>query len=131
MTTSSLRLGFANPLLLGAVLGLGLSGSVGVGAVWLRHQISVTANENKVLEAHIADLERQSEQLDTEIAEQEDAQVLLARQEQWKLGMVAPSAERVHHFTQDPLRHLSEKHGESIGVPPPSLAPGLGLALEH
>lgn len=100
--------GFVNPLLLCTLVGLGASGGVGVGAVWLQHQISISANENKALETRITALERESEQLTTEIAEETDQAVLLQRSERWHLGLAAPAQDRVQIITgnavQDFLR---------------------------
>jgi len=41
---------FVNQLLIYTLVMIGFSGSVGMGAVWLRHQISVTANRTKQIE---------------------------------------------------------------------------------
>lgn len=105
---------------------VGLTGAVGVGAAWAQRQLSLIANDNRVLETQIAAVERQSEQLDTEIAQEQDARVLLARAAQWHLGLAAPAADRVEHVTIDPLRHLSAKEG---GERPAAPTLGFGLAL--
>lgn len=124
--STPLRPGFFNPLVSGLILMVGLSGAVGVGAVWAQHELSAVANGNRLLETRIAAVERQSEQLDTEIAEEQDSRVLLARAALWNLGLAAPAADHVQHVTIDPLRHLSAKEGgERLTLP----AAGIGLAL--
>jgi len=122
------RAGFVNSMFVCTLFGLGCSGSVGVATVWLQHQISITANENKVLEARIAAVRRESEQLTAEIAFESDAAALLQRNSQMKLGLVAPTPSQL--FTaEDPLRHLSSKHSlELFTVPLPPVG-GERLAL--
>ena len=42
---------FVNQLLVYALVLIGFGGSMGMGAVWLRHQMSVTAEANRRLES--------------------------------------------------------------------------------
>src|SRR4051812_50015285 len=49
---------FANQLLVCLLVTMGFGGSIGLGTVWMRHQISVTANANRALAAEIARVER-------------------------------------------------------------------------
>jgi hypothetical protein len=49
---------FVNQLLVYTLVMISLTGSIGLGTVWLRHQISVTANSTRVLEASVAEVER-------------------------------------------------------------------------
>lgn len=112
------RSGFVNPLLLCTLVGLGATGGVGVGAVWLQHQISVTANENKAIETKITALERESEQLTMEIGEETDNSVLLSRNDQWHLGLAAPAQDRLQivsgNTVQEFLRSQAQP-GERAG----------------
>ncbi|HEY3755389.1 MAG TPA: hypothetical protein VGL42_04505 [Opitutaceae bacterium] len=125
----SLRPGFFNPLVSGLILMVGLTGAVGIGAVWAQHQLSLLANDNRVVEAKIANVERQSDELDSEIAQEQDTRVLLARAAQWHLGLAEPSADHVQHITIDPLRHLSRKEGGEGILLPTAPSSGIGLAL--
>lgn len=127
--STPLRSGFFNPLVSGLILMVGLTGAVGIGAVWAQHQLSLLANDNRVIEAKIANVERQSDELDSEIAQEQDTRVLLARATQWRLGLAEPSSDHVQHITVDPLRHLSAKEGGEGFTLPSKPSSGIGLAL--
>jgi hypothetical protein len=111
---SSSRSAFANHLLIYTLMAIGFSGSIGLGTVWMQHQISLVAKANKVLEGRLKDYERQSEQATTEIAEEQDVSVLLARNVQWKIGLVAPVKEAVQQVADDPVAHLVLKHNREM-----------------
>ena len=49
---------FVNQLLVYTLVMICFSGSIGLGTVWLRHQISITANNTKRLEQRIVESER-------------------------------------------------------------------------
>jgi len=123
------RAGFVNSMFVCTLFGLGCSGSVGVATVWLQHQISVTANENKVLEARIAAVRRESEQLTAEIAFESDAAALLQRNSQMKLGLVQPTQSQQMFISEDPLRHLASKHSLELHPAPIRPLDGDRLAL--
>jgi len=42
---------------------VGCGGSIGLGTVWMRHQISLTANSNRFLATHLTEVERQIQAL--------------------------------------------------------------------
>jgi phosphotransferase system HPr-like phosphotransfer protein len=126
-----LRAGFVNPLLVCTLFGLGCSGSAGVATVWLQHQISITANENKGLEARIAAIRRESEQLTAEIAFESDSAALLQRNSQMKLGMVAPAYGQEIFIAVDPVNRYSRKQSHELFSQPAAGLPGLPLALGH
>jgi hypothetical protein len=106
--------GFVNQVLVYTLVGIGLSGSIGVGAVWMRQQISLTANANKVLEARIADLTRHCEEATAAIAQEQDATVLLQRNTLWNLGLVPPREDQVQRITEDPAMRLASKRNSGI-----------------
>jgi len=132
---SSSRSAFANHLLIYTLVAIGFSGSIGVGTVWLQHQISLVAKANKAIEAKLKDCERQSEQATTEIAEEQDVSVLLARNATWRLGLIPPGKEAVQQVTEDPIAHMVLKHNREVFAeanPANSLAPiSLRLALQR
>jgi hypothetical protein len=72
----------------------------------MRHQISVVANENKVLEASIADVERHIEETDAAIAGEQDPATLIQKNSEWRLGLVAPVETQVRRVTEDPVSRL-------------------------
>ncbi len=58
---------FVNQLLVYTLVMICFSGSIGLGTVWLRHQISITANNTKQLEQRIIESERHLAELNTQI----------------------------------------------------------------
>ena len=106
--------GFVNHLLVYALLGIGLSGTAGVAAVWMRQQISFTANANKALEARIADLTRRCNETNAAIAAEQDPSVLLRRNTAWSLGLVPPRDDQVQHVADDPVMRLAAKRNSGL-----------------
>ena len=49
---------FVNQLLVYTLVMFLFSGSIGLGTVWMRHQISLTANAAKVLDGKVTGMER-------------------------------------------------------------------------
>ena len=107
MKTSSTH-AFVNQLLVYTLVMIGFSGSIGLGTVWLRHQISLTANATKVLDARIAELDRQVDETTTAIETERDPQVLLQRNADWHLGLVLAIATIVA------IWHGARAHGEVL-----------------
>ena len=96
------------------LVAIGLTGSVGVASVWMRHQISVTANTNKQLEARIAQVERLVQQTGAWVAEEQDVTALLRSNAKWKLGLVQPREEQVVRMNEDPVAHLAAKSNRGL-----------------
>lgn len=120
-TTSS---GFVNQLLIYTLVMIGFSGSIGLGTVWMRHQISLTANATKLLDARITEVERRLAETTTAAEMERDANVLLQRNAAWRLGLVPPSQAQVVHVTEDPVQRLAAKRnrglftdGASVSIP--------------
>lgn len=105
---------FVSQFVLGTLVLIGFSGSIGLGTVWLRHQISQTANATKVLDARIADLERRLEETTTTIETERDPQVLLRRNAEWKLGLVAPQPDQVVRVSEDSALRLAAKRNRLL-----------------
>jgi hypothetical protein len=97
---------FVNQFMVFAMVAICTSASIGLGAVWMRHQISVVANENKVLEASIADVERHIEETGAAIAGEQDPATLIQKNSEWRLGLVAPVETQVRRVTEDPVSRL-------------------------
>lgn len=97
---------FVNQFFLCTLFTICFSGSIGVGTVWMRHQISLAANTNKALEARLAELGRHLAETATAI-EIEQAPVLLEqRNVSMRLGLVHPV---VTDVTENPALHLTTK----------------------
>ena len=106
--------GFVNQLLVYTLVMIGFSGSIGLGTVWMRHQISVTANTNRILDARLAAVERHLAETTTAAESERDTQVLLRRNTEWRLGLVPPSQAQVVHVGEDPVMRLAAKRKRGL-----------------
>ena len=68
MKTSDSR-AFVHQLVVYSLATIVVGGGMGLGSVWMRHQISLTANTNRILESQIAEVRRHSEEIRTAVAE--------------------------------------------------------------
>jgi hypothetical protein len=106
--------GFASQLVISTLVMFGASASVGVGAVWMRHQISVTANETKALDARATEVERRIAETTAAIEAEQDADVLLRRNAEWHLGLVPPTDAQIVRVAADPVQHLAAKRNRAL-----------------
>ena len=107
-----------------------VGGWFGLTSVWMRHQISLAANDNRIVEAQINELERHSEEVRTAIAEEQDVSVLLRRNEEWHLGMVPPRQDQIQAVNEDPMARLAAKRNRDI-FPAGVEAVSFHLAWQH
>ena len=108
MKTASAH-GFVNQLLVYTLVMIGLSGSLGIGAVWMRYNISVTADRTKQLATRIAEVERRIAETTAAAETERDPNVLLERNAAWHLGLMPPTPQQVARIDQDPVQHLAAK----------------------
>jgi hypothetical protein len=113
MQNSSSR-AFVNSLLVYSLVAIGCTGTVGLGMVWSRHEISALANENKALATQIAALDRQSQGTMAEIAAQQDPVALLQSNARWHLGLVPPAPDHLLYVNQDPEMVLASKRNRGL-----------------
>jgi hypothetical protein len=90
------------------------SGSVGLGVVWLRHQISVTANRITQNEARARDIERRLYEIGTAIETEQGPEALKRRNEQWSLGLVPVREEQVSRVSQNVELRLAAKRNQGL-----------------
>lgn len=105
---------FVNQFMVYALVAIFGGASIGLGTVWMRHQISMVANTNKVLEATIAGLERRIEEADAAIASEQDPDVLIRKNDFWKLGLVAPAETQVRRVAEDPVLRLAALRNQTL-----------------
>ena len=121
---------FVSQFLVYALVAIFCSASIGLGTVWMRHQISVAANANKGLESKIADLERRIEETDAAISAEQDPAVLNRRNSEWRLGLVPPAETQVRRISEDPVTRLAALHNRTLfGERPATVS--LRVALVH
>lgn len=106
--------GFINQLLVYSLVMICFSGSIGLGTVWMRHQISLTANATKQLDARISAIERHLTEATAAAETERDTNVLLRRNAEWKLGLVPPNQAQIVHVTEDPVMRLAAKRNSTL-----------------
>ena len=112
---------YVNQLLVYTLVMICFSGSIGLGTVWMRHQISLAANATKVLDARIAELDRRVNETKAVLEAEQDPAVLKARNAEWHLGLVQPNPEQIVRLPGDPVMRLAAKHNHGLfndGVTP-------------
>jgi hypothetical protein len=94
---------FVNQFLIWLLVTISASGSVGLSMVWVRHQISATANANRKLEASIADVQRHIDETTTAIEGEKGSDVLRRRNTEWHLGLVQATDVQIVRVTDDDM----------------------------
>lgn len=89
-------------------------GAIGFGTVWVRHEISVTANINGVLEQQIIDLRRAVNETSAEIAYALNPDQLIQKNVTFGLHLVRPNEQQVFRITDDVERRLSAKRFSQV-----------------
>lgn len=79
-----------NRLIALSLLLLLFSGSLGLGAVWVRQEISQTANRSRALVVQLADVERRLDDVNGKIAAAASPGALLQQNEVMRLGLTTP-----------------------------------------
>jgi hypothetical protein len=113
---------FVNQIIVYTLVMICFSGSVGLGTVWMRHQISVTANETRRVETRIAEAERRLAETRILVAGEESLESLNRRNAEWRLGLVPPLESQVRRITESPEKRLAalrnrEVFAESVTLP--------------
>jgi hypothetical protein len=114
---------FVNQILVCVLVTICFGGSIGLGTVWLRHQISVTAKTNRDLEMRITAIERQLTETSILVEEEQNTELLRQRNTEWRLGLVPPNEKQVVHVPGDPLRGLAERSNSELFAVPATVAP--------
>lgn len=105
---------FVNHLLVYTLVMICFSGSIGLGTVWMRHQISITANSAKVLESKLNEIERQITETRANVERAQDPAMLKMLNDQWHLGLVRPVPQQIAYIDEDPVMRLAAKHNRDL-----------------
>lgn len=108
---------FVNQLLVYTLVMICFSGSIGLGTVWLRHQISLTANNTRLIEQRIVEAERHLAELNTQVTSEQSIDVLARRNAEWKLGLVLPKEPQVVRVAESPERLLAARNNAEVFAP--------------
>lgn len=118
---------FANQLLLGLLVTIAFGGSIGLGTVWMRLQISTTANANRALKADWERIERLIDEKKTIIETEQSPDKLRALNAAMRLGLVPMNEVNVVHVTDNTTDRLAarvarEDAGDRAGPRPAPIA---------
>lgn len=104
---------FVNQILICVLVTLCGSGAVGVGTVWMRHQVSRTADNNRALEASIQRLKRQLAETTALIESAQNPTELRHRNEEFKLGLEQVVDQQVVHVAEEAGERLSRMRAKA------------------
>ncbi len=105
---------FVSQLITLTVVLLVFSGSLGLGAVWVRQEISGAANRNRVLEMKIADVERRLDEVNGDVAAALNPDALLQQNQVMRIGLVSPREIQVVRVDESPELRLASKHNREV-----------------
>ena len=105
---------FVNQLFVCLLVTLCVGGTIGIGTVWMRHQISVTANANRALAARLAEFERHLAETKTLLERAQRPDELRRLNTDFRLGLVLASEAQVMHVTEDPVRRLAARANRGL-----------------
>lgn len=105
---------FVNQLLVYTLAMIVTSGSVGLGAVWLRYQMAATANRIKQTEASISDCQRRLDETVTQIETEKSPDVLRHLNDDLHLGLVEPKEAQVNRVDEDVEDRLAAKRNSDL-----------------
>ena len=108
---------FVNRLIALTLLLLVFAGSLGLGAVWFRQEISSTANHSRSLEVKLADIERRLDEVNAQVAAAVNPDALLRQNEVMRLGLALPREIQVRRVAGSAeLRLAMKRNAETFGT---------------
>jgi len=105
---------FVNQLLIGTLAMIVFSGSIGLGAVWLRHQISTTAQSARQLENALAEVERRIAETTALIAAEQSPEALVEKNLAMGIGLVPRRDAQVVWVAESPEERLAARRNLEI-----------------
>lgn len=103
-----------NRLIALSLLLLVFSGSLGLGAVWVRQKISATANRSRTLVTKITDVERRLDEVSAEVAAAVNPDALLKQNQVMRLALASPREIQVVRIAESPELRLAAKRNREI-----------------
>ena len=90
---------FVNQLLVCLLVTMTFGGSIGLGTVWVRHQISVTAKANRALLAEITEVNRRSDDIEAQIRSEQRPELMRRLNLEFRLGLAPMNEVPTVHIT--------------------------------
>jgi hypothetical protein len=105
---------FVNQILVCVLVTICFGGSIGLGTVWMRHQISLTAKSNRDLNASIAELDRRIAEMTARVESEQSNEILKQRNVEMRLGLVPVTEQQLVHVAEDPVRRLAARANREL-----------------
>ncbi|HVT74385.1 MAG TPA: hypothetical protein VHD61_14710 [Lacunisphaera sp.] len=105
---------FVNRLIGLTLVLLIFSGSLGLGAVWMRQEISQAANRGRLLEVKMADVERRLDEVNAQVAAAVNPDALLRQNQVMRLGLLSPREIQVVRVGESPELRLAAKRNREV-----------------
>lgn len=106
--------GLVNRLIALTLLLLIFTGTIGLGAVWIRQGISQTANQNRSLQDQICRVERRLDEVNAEVAAAVNPDALLRQNRFMRLALAAPREIQVVRVTGSMELRLAAKRNREV-----------------
>lgn len=105
---------FVSEFMLYLLVLTGFNGAVWMGTVWLRHQISETAQFTKQTESRLVAVERRLAETTARLASEQSPQTLESKNHEMQLGLVRPAELHIVRVEESPERRLAAKRNFEI-----------------
>jgi len=91
-----------------------LSGTLGLGAVWMRQEISQTANRSRAFEGRITDVERRLDEVNAQVAAALNPDSLLRQNQFMNLALSTPREVQVVRVPESAELRLATKRNREV-----------------
>lgn len=105
---------FVNQLLVCLLVTMTVSGSIGLGTVWMRHQNSLIAKANSDLAARIAKVQRRSDEMATLIQGEQRPELLRRLNLEMRLGLVPMNEIPIVQVTENVIDRMVERANRGL-----------------
>ena len=100
---------FVNQLLVCLLVTMTFGGSLGLGTVWVRHQISLTAKMNRALLADITEVNRRSDDIEAQIRSEQRPELMRQLNLEFRLGLAPKNEVPTVHITDNVNQRMVER----------------------
>jgi hypothetical protein len=90
------------------------TGTLGLGAVWMRQEISQTANRSRALEDRITDVARRLDEVNADVAAAVNPDALLRQNEAMRLALASPREIQVQRVAGSAELNLAAKRNREV-----------------
>jgi frataxin-like iron-binding protein CyaY len=90
------------------------TGTLGLGAVWMRQEISQTANRSRALEDRLTDISRRMDEVNADVASAVNPDALLRQNESMRLALASPREFQVQRVSGSAELWLAAKRNREV-----------------